>query len=244
MQNPKENIQTVNSKKKTAKKRKNKFNLKSYIRDFLLFVFNRLFKSTGILVVIAVLLIAMSIGPMVSAIDISECDGLCTDSIVLWGDYTQRLQILLIILVSGIVPYIYAPVIGYVGYLMAEISNIAYIIKDYGALAGIGASIIPLIINVIIISIVTALGIYMCRTITVGYKISSVKNMNYTNFRIKLYEVLNKQDRVEALTNKKNEKINKLTAKKEKLAYIQILNIAIAVCVLQFISVLIQHMFI
>ena len=236
MRKSKENIQVVNNKKK--------FSIKTYIREFILFFYNKLFKCTGILFVIAVLLMAISIRIINPAVTTSDYDGLNPNTISLFGDYIERLKILVVIIVSGIVPYMYAPVVGYVCCLMDEMMNISYRIKEYGILVGVGASVIPLIINVIIISIITALGIYICRTITVSYRISNVKNMNYTNFRIKLYELVNKQDKVKALTKKREEKINKLTAKKEKIAYIQILNIAIIVCILQFVSVLIQHIFI
>ena len=227
--------------KSKVKKEKKKFNVKNYIRDFLLFVDKKLIKKIGILAVISLVLIALSIKPMVSSLALLEESELNGNKMSLMSDYSSRLQVLLVTLVAGIVPYIYAGVVGFIGSIMAETSNLAYLIFEFGYLKGIGAAIVPLIINIVIICIITALAIYMCKTITIGYKISNVKNMNSTNFRIKLYEVLNKQDKVKALTKKKTDKIAELESKKEKLNYIQILNVSIIVCILQLISVVIQH---
>ncbi|MBQ8044189.1 MAG: hypothetical protein IJ272_08630 [Clostridia bacterium] len=236
----KEKLETKRKKNKNINNNK-KTNIKTYLRDFLLFVDKNLIKTIGILTVLSILLIAICISPMVSSAASVECEGACMDGITLLSDYTSKIQILLFTLVAGIVPYIYISVVGFVGYVLNEVSNIAFLIKGYGYLGGIGAGIIPLILNVVTICIVTALAIYVCRTVTVGYRISSLKNMNFTNFRIKVYEILRMDAKTEALTKKKEDKLNKLQDKKENLNYLQILNTAIVVCIIQFISVLIQH---
>lgn len=227
-----------NTNKKVNKKNSN---FKAYIRNFLLFVDKKLIKTMGVLFVIAVLLIAISITAVTDAVAMQECAGTCSDNTTILQEYWSKFKILFITGVAGIVPYVYAPVIGFAGYLFEELVSIAYIIKGYGYLAGIGLGIIPLIINVVIICIVTSLGIYICKTVSVGYRISSIRNMNFTNFRIRLYEVLQKQDKVEKLTKARDVKIEKLENKKEKLNYLQILNVSLVVCVLQLISVIIQQ---
>lgn len=221
-------------------KKNKKFNLKSYIREFLIFADKKLIKTIGILLVVAILLVAISISPMLEATVVQECEGTCTDGISIMSEYGSKLTILLITLIAGIVPYVYAPIVGFVGYVLNEVSTLSYIIKMYGALPGIGIGIIPLILNIITICIVTALGIYICRATTVGYKISNIKNMNLTNFRIKFYEAVENDNKSEALTKSRDEKIKKLEDKKEKINYLQILNVGIIVCIIQFISVLIQ----
>lgn len=232
------------SKNAKSKKKVKKFNIKTYLRDFLLFVDKKLLKAIGILLVVGILFTAIMVSPMIDATNVAECEGACIDEIALFPDYFSKLQILLVTLVAGIVPYTYISVVGFIGYAANQVSNFAFLIKEYGYLAGIGAGIIPLILNIITICITTALAIYICRTVTVGYKMSNVKNMNFTNFRIKLYEVLKMEDKVKALNKKKEDKLNKLQEKKEKLNYIQILNTSIVVCVLQFVSVIIQHILI
>lgn len=234
----------IDTRKKKNTKKSNKFRFKTYLRDFLLFVDKELIKTTSILIIIAILLIAMSIKPVITSVSTLECEGTCMDGVTLFSEYSSKIQVLLVTTVAGIVPYIYAPVVGFIGCILNEVTNIAYVIKGYGYLAGIGIAIIPLILNILIACIVTALGIYICRTVTIGYKISSVNNMNFTNFRIKFYELLQKQDKVQVLTKKKEDKLNKFQSKKEKLKYIQILNTLVVICLIQFVSVLILHILI
>jgi len=230
--------QQPSTKKKKAKK-KNELSFKKHIRDFLLFIDNKLIKTVGILAVVALVLIVISISPMVSSVN--EQTQHVNETMTISTDFLSKLKILLFTLVAGIVPYVYIAVLGLVGYVVNEVTSLSELIVEYGYLGGIGAGIIPLVINVIIICVVTALAIYICKTVTVSYKISNIKNMNFTNFRIKLYEVLQKEDKVKMLTKKKEEKLNKLQKNKEKLNYIQILNVSIVICILQFISVVIQH---
>ena len=226
---------------KKEKGNKKGINIKKYLREFLLFVDKNLMKKTIILAVISILLVAIALKPMTDSALTNSCEGTCSDSITIFSDYTSKLQILLITAVAGIVPYIYISALGFVGYVLSETNTIAYMIKGHGFILGIGMGIIPLLLNIIAISIITALGIYICKTITVGYKISGIKNMNFTNFKIRLYETMRKEDKVTELTNKKNAKIEELETKKEKIKYLQILNTAIVVCVIQFLSVLIQN---
>lgn len=229
-------------KKQTKKtKKEQKITVKSYLRDFLLFVDKNLLKTVGILFVVAILLTAVSLKPIVTDILSLECEGTCRDGVGILSEYGSKMQVLLVTAFAGIVPYIFAPVVGFIGYVLSEVSSFAYIIKGYGYAAGIAMGIVPMIINLLIICIVAALGIYICRTVTVGYKISSVKNMNFTNFRIKLYEVLQNEKKVKEFTEKRDKKLAKLQDKKEKINYLQILNVAIIVSILQFISVLVQE---
>lgn len=227
-----------------SKSKKQPFNFKTYLRDFLLFVDKKLLKTSKILLIISILLIAISIKFVITVALADECEGACMDEISIWSNYSEDIQVLGVTVISGIVPYIYAPIVGFVGCIFKEISRLAYLIKGFGYIAGIGLGIIPLILNLLVICITASLGIYICKTVTVGYRISNLNNMNFTNFRIKLFETLGKQDKVKKLKNKRDNKIKKLEKSKEKLNYVQILNVSIVVVVLQLVSVLIQHIFI
>lgn len=227
-------------KNKKIEKRK-KVTVKTYLRDFLLFVDKNMLKTIGILMIVAVLIIALSIKPAVTAVLAEECEGACRDGITLMSDYWSKIQVLLVTGVAGIVPYMFAPVVGFIGYILSEVGTFAYVIKGYGYGVGLLIEIVPIIINILTISIVTALGIYICRLVTVSYRMSNVKNMNLLNFRIRLYETLQKEAKVKELTAKKEKKLEKLESQKQKINYLQILNLTVVVCVLQFISVLIQQ---
>ena len=226
-------------KKKT--KKKEKITVKSYIRDFLLFVDKKLIKTTGILFIVAVLLIALFIRPLISSALEQNCVGTCIDGVTLLSKYGSKVQGILVTIIAGIAPYIYAPIVGFASYVLGEATNLAYIIKGYGYLGGVVRGIIPLILNITTICMVTSIGIYICNTITVGYRISNMKNENFINFRIKFYEALQNKKKVQALTKRKNEKMAKLEARKEKINYLQALNVFVVSCILQFVSSLVQH---
>lgn len=225
-----EKLETV-SKKKT----KETVSVKIYLRNFILFVNKHLMKTIGILFVVALLLLAVSFKFVSSTIFEEQ------DAIGVFANYWSKLQVIFVTALAGIVPYIYAPVVGFTGCVISEVSNLTYAIKFHGYLVGTLAYIVPLVLNLLVISVVTALGIYICKAITIGYRVSNIKNMNWLNFRIKLYETLQKQSKVDELTKHKDKKIKKLESKKEKINYLQILNTSIVVCIIQFISVLIQH---
>ena len=227
-----------NKVKKTSKKTNS---VKSYIRDFLLFADKNLIKKTRVLLLIAIVVIAVCIGFVISITLASECEGTCRDGLTFGNEYWSNLKVLALTLVSGIVPYIYVPVIGFLAFVLQEISNLAYAIKGYGYLVGIGVGIVPLILNVLAAAIITALGMYICRNITIGYRITNLKNMNIANFKIKLYEILGKEEKVKELTKNRDKKIEVLQGKKEKINLLQILSVVIVVCIIQFISVLIQQ---
>lgn len=234
--------ESANKKQRVKKeKRREKITFKSYLRDFLIFANNNLIKVTGILIIIAVLLTAISISSMVDVARLDDCEGTCRDLVTFGSNLWNKLQVIFVTAIAGIVPYMYAPVVGFLGCTLQEVSTLAYVIKGYGYGIGLALGFVPLVLNILITCIITALGIYMCRTVTVGYRISNVKNMNFTNFRIKLYEAMRKDKKVQELTEKKNKKLEKLEKTKQKLNYIQILNTGIVVCILQVISVAIQE---
>lgn len=233
----KKNVENVNKDK-----RKGKVTFKSYIKDFLIFLDKYMLKTIGILFVISLLLIAISIKPITTEVLLQECEGACKDSATIISEYGSKMQVLLVTAVAGIVPYIFAPAVGFIGYILSEVYSFGYIIKGYGYAGGILLGIVPMLLNILTICIVTALGFYICRTVTVGYKISSVKNMNFTNFRIKFYEVLQNEKKVKEFTKKRDAKLEKLQAKKEKINYLQIFNTGIVIAVIQFVSVVIQKL--
>ena len=220
---------------------KSEFNIKNYAKEFLLFLDKHIIKKSGILFVVALLIIGISLSFIVNVAKTDECVGTCRDGIRLFSEYGSKMSVLFVTAFAGIVPYMYAPIIGFIGSVINEVITLAYAIKGYGYFCGTLAYIVPMLINIIVACVVAAIGIYVCNAITVGYKISNVKNMNVINFRIKLYEGLSREKKVKELTKKRDEKLKKLEAKKEKINYLQILNTAIVVSIIQFMSVVIQH---
>ncbi len=226
-------------REKSTNKKKPK--LKEYLRNFLLFIDKNIWNTMKILIVIAVLLTAISIKPLIDYTSLLECEGSCFDNATIWTDYVANIKLLLFTLVAGVVPYVYIPVVGFIAHILQEMLDVAVIIKEAGILGAFVSGIIPLTLSSVAICLVTSTAIYICKSMTISYRITNIKNMNFMNFKIRLYETLQNEEKVQALVKKKEEKLNKLQAKKEKLNYLQILNVIIVAGILEFIAVAIQH---
>ena len=77
--------------------------------------------------------------------------------------------------------------------------------------------------------------------VTLKGKLSGLTGMNYTNFKIKLYEDMHNKEKVKELKAKQDEKIKKLNSKIKKIDYLQIFKVSVVIIVLQIISILIQE---
>lgn len=230
--------------KKKSKKVNKKITVKGYIKDFFKFFNTNLIKTTKILLLVAVLLVALSIVSFVNSVALQDCVGTCRDGSTIGSEFISKVNVILITLVAGIVPYIYLSVLGFLGYVLKEVYVLAFVIKGHGYFLGTILGIIPLILNIICISLITAAAIYICKTVTVGYRISNLSNMNLLNFKIKFYQILGNEEKQKLLANKKDKKMETLKGKKEKINYIQLLNISVIVALLQFVSVIIQEILI
>lgn len=225
----------------SKKKNKKKLNIKEYIRDFFLFVNKKLLKTISILFIISIVLIFAAVILVTPIVSQDECVGTCRDGIKLFSEYGSTMDELFVTGFAGIVPYMNISILGFIGGIFGEALNLAYAIKGYGYVLGILATIVPLVLNTVVICAVTSIGIYICNCITIRYRLFNAKGTNWLGFRIKVYEILNNKDKAEILKQKKEEKVKVLEKKREKINYLQVLNTAIVVSIIQFISILIQH---
>ena len=81
---------------------------------------------------------------------------------------------------------------------------------------------------------------YICKTVTIGYRISSMKHMNFTNFMLRWYEVTKNENKQKQLEKKKEKKLKSLEAKYKKVDYFQVINITVILVVLEIIVALLK----
>lgn len=227
----------IKAEKQKAKK---KFNLKTYLKDFYLFIYKHLRKTTVILIIISIILCAISFNPLYDAASMVGEEQTYSNESSLLYTYCMKLQTIVIMPLTGIAPYIYAPLVGVVLGTLSEVYNLVYVIKDYGTFLGTVLSFIPFILNILLFAITGALGVYICNMVTLGQRISNMKNMNWYNFKCEIYRALNKQDKLNSAKKKRQQKMDKLCGKKEKVQYVQILNTLVVVAILQLVSVIIE----
>ena len=203
--------------------------LKTYIKSTWTFIKENLIKVIGIVLVITLIATAgLLIKPAVLKMDIAN--------VTFGTNYIEAIKIIVIMVVSGIAPYIYAPVIGVVYTIYLEVICMANLIIEVGYIKGIFMYIIPFVLNVLVAAVVSAVGIYICRNITLGYKIKDVKATNSMDLRISIYEAAKKVDKKKKLEKERKDKISKLESKKKELDLFQIINVTAILCVVELLA--------
>ena len=176
--------------------------------------------------------------------EMQKCGATCIDSITMSSEISNKIVVDILTLFAGIVPYAYLPIIGFLGSLLRDIPMFVWVINEHGYFLGGIFGIIPLILNIVAISSLTATGMYLCKTVTYRYKLSNMSHMNLLNFRIKFYEMTNNKQKLGKLTSKKNKKVEAMKNKCEKINYLQLINITAFCILLQEIAVIIQKILI
>lgn len=209
---------------------------KSYIKETLEFFNNNLKKIFIILSIISLLIILLGITSAISLIRNEAIDVTTITDFTFGQQYFNNIKTIAIIVFSGIVPYMYVPIVGTIAGTSTELITLAYLIVKKGYILACIMYILPMLITVCIINMATALGIYICKSITLGYKLDNMKHMNSINFKLELYKLTKKEDKKKQLEKKKNQKIKVLEDKHNKIDYFHVINITIILFLLQLIA--------
>jgi len=202
---------------------------KTYISSTVSFAKENLIKTIWILgVIVLVILASLLIKPQILKMEIAN--------VTFLANYIEAIKVVVIMIFAGIAPYLYAPVIGFVYGIYLDVICMANLILEVGYLKGILMYIIPFVLNSLIIITATALGLYICKNITLGYRITNVKSTNSMDLRISIYEATGKKDKKNKLEKERQEKIKKLENKKKELDLFQIINVTAILCVIQAVS--------
>lgn len=218
--------------------------IKKFFKSIYDFYNKNLKKTFLVLCAINILLIVLGVPSVVQILKASgETEEIIT-KVSFFNIYSINVQIVFFIVLAGIVPYIYVPVVGVFAGIILEISKFATLIVDKGYVIATVMYLVPMLLNICIISLAVALGIYMSKTVTAKYRLTNVKSMNLTKFRIDLYDMLKKEDKKEVLEKKREQKIAALEKKNRKLDYFNIISITVILFVLQIIASLFEFIII
>lgn len=214
--------------------------MKEFLKKYFKFYIENLRKKVNILIILSVIFIFLSLLFNLKETNIIV-DGVILKSTMTFLTISKNKIILLAIgIVAGVVPYFYISAFVFVLYLYNEFIEIYTTASYFGLFSGTLRAIVPVLLNMFVISLSTALGIYICKVSTVKYKISQTTNMNWTNFRIKFFEASGNTAGVEKLKAKQDERLKKLNARDNKFEYINIFTTIIFIVFVQIISSLIQ----
>lgn len=167
-----------------------------------------------------------------------------SEEITISENFISRAEMLILTLVASVVPYFYMPYLGLVLYMYNEVVTLAHVINLSGYLFGILKYILPLTFNICSITIVTGMAVYIVNIVTNKTRMNRNSSMNFTNFRLKIYGMLKRQDKYDALYNKQQDRIEKLQKNTEKIQWKGVAITAGIAFVIQFVGVVLQNILI
>lgn len=221
-----------NRKKKVKTSKK-----KTYIKDFITFVVKKLGKKTLVLMCIFFVFSILLFAPVIGEVKSDPYNG----DITLMLLTKDKILILLGIVIASLVPYLYIPVLAGTAYIIQITIEFSNIIVHKGYFLGIAGLLIPFILNLFVASIMTAIGIYLCKINTNKFISGQQKNMNLDTFRLELYKAIGKKEKEMEIEEKIKIKEEKMASKEMKIDYKQLLNTCVFCIIIQFVSSLIEY---
>lgn len=193
--------------------------------------------------VLAILFILVGTVSSIDSVKSLGCTEMyCGDGAGLIDNFVSKLEMLVVTVVAVLVPYFYLPFLGFIGYIYYEGIAFAHAMNVYGYFGGIMRYFLPAVLNIIVISVVTSVCVYLVKILTAKFRYNRKNAMNFTKFRLKVYEMTKKEDKYNELLKKSEEKDRKLEGKNRKVEWKYVLCIFAVMAVLQFISVCIESL--
>lgn len=156
----------------------------------------------------------------------------------------DKIFFLVVTIISSLVPHVYMSVLSGMGYIYQTLGEYAHIMVDKGYFFGFLIVIIPVLLNLICISICTALGMYLCKINTNKFVLGQQRNINFNTFTLELAKITRNKEKQKKIQKKIDEKEAKLRNKDIDIKYKEVLTIFGIICILQLISSLIEGLFI
>ena len=179
-------------------------------RDYFTFFRENLKLSFCVCILISFALILITVISMVKSLDVTDVTFSFSEL------YVAGFKFVLLDIIAGVVPFCYMPFLGMLAYMYSETQDLAYCIIQNGWFLGMLRAALPLMLGIICISYTTSLGIYICKVSTAKYRLSRSTNMNWTNFRLRVYQILKNEEKYNALSAKQEKHQEKLKEKPQK----------------------------
>jgi hypothetical protein len=188
--------------------------------------------------ILSIAIILVSVIGMVKNMDITEASFKFSEL------FMAGIKFVALDIIAGVVPFFYMPFLSMLAYMHFETQDLAFCIIQNGWFLGALRALIPLILGIICISYTTALGIYICKISTAKYRLGRSTNMNWTNFRLRVYQVLKNEEKYNALAQKQEKHQEKLKQKNQKYNWKMLgINILIILAIFT-ISIILKKLFI
>jgi len=226
----KENREKVNKSKVEKKKE-----LAEFIKTHIL-------KKTKVLAIIGIILFVLIILVFFDASQDISSELEIVEKTSLLNDIKERVIILLLILFAGWVPYFYIPAIAFGAYIFILSGDVAFAMEGHGSIVTLLINILPVLVDVVTVSIIAAIGIYMTSYTTKKYRYAQRTSFSFLDVKMQLYQMTKKQEKYDEMVAKKQEKIDKMKANDVKIDYANILKIVPVIMVVNIIACIIEHL--
>lgn len=212
--------QKVEKSNRNNKGNKNKF--QSVISEYIPFFKENLRKKTIVIYVICLVLFFVFLNMFMSNIDFNEIleqggkVDLTNNSI--FSMIKEKIVVIFLIILSGITPYVYIPVIGiFTSYSFAF--NIVSLFGVSNNSFHLIAMSIGAIIQLFGVAIAVAQGMYYCRLSTRKFRYSQTTSFGVNDVKKAIYEIKKDNEKVEQVEKVQQEKIKKQEELNEKVPY-------------------------
>lgn len=218
------------------KKESNKLKYKDRLLEF----FNKhILKKFIILLIIAVILVITTTQFMYQVNKVDVDNGLVLNEDYI-GMFKSKLYALGLTAIAGCVPYFFVPAVGFAIYISTTGSEISMKLLGIGGIDFSIFSIIPIILDIIAISLVTSIGIYYAVVATKRFRYSGIKRFTFLDFKLQTYEIMKKEDKVEAIKAKIAKRDEKHEKYNVKIKYLEMIGMFVIAAVIQAVSVLLE----
>ena len=206
------------------------------------FIKTHIFKKTRVLSIVGIILFLCVISVFISSSFSLSLELETIEKTSLVNDLKERAFIMLLILLAGWVPYFYIPAIAFCAYVFMLAGDVVFAMESKGMIVTLLLNILPVLIDVLTVSIITAIGIYMSSYTTKKYRYTQRTSFSFLDVKIQLYQMTKKQDKYEEAVAKKQERIDKMKENDVKIDYGKIVRIVPAVAVINLITCIIEHL--
>ena len=207
--------------------------IRKYIKTHIL-------KKTKILSMIGIILFTVIVAVLMRASEEVITELNIAKKISLFSDVKERVILLLLILLAGWVPYLYIPLIAWTGYIYMLAGDIAIAMSTGGLVSTVFLNSLPILIDILTVSVITSVGLYMCSYTTKKHKYNQRTTFSFDDFKIQLYKMTKKQEKYEEAVKQKQEKIDKMQENNVKIDYMNILRIAPIIMLVNIIAYIMQ----
>ena len=205
------------------------------------FMKKHVLKKTKVLTLVGILLFVLIISVFLGASEDVSSELNIIEKTSLISDIKERVIILLLILLAGWVPYFYIPAIAFGAYVFMLAGDVALAMELHGKASMILLNILPVLLDILTVSVIAAIGIYMTSYTTKKYKYTQRTSFSFLDVKIHLYQMTKKQEKYEEALAKKQERIDKMKENDVKIDYANIVKIAPLILIVNVIACIIEH---